>query len=139
MIEISSKKLKGPKNVYKITHDWMLGDSDGDTTTTQFVPKDNPHLDKFLECCDRLTEEQPGTWANILDTKTIRKILKNDYEFFKRFLEGAKNQTQEEQELTFEVMTESGMTFVTYQGFSIEYFDENGTKFRCKWTKNKEE
>jgi hypothetical protein len=135
---LSAKKTTSPKNRYKITHDWMLGDSDGNTTSTQLINKHNPHLDRFLSCCNKLTKSLPGTWANILDTSTIEKCLDDDdFEFFGQFIDEFNSDDEDIQELYFEVITEQGHTFVSYQGFEVVYYDENGNKFNCKWTQNK--
>jgi len=146
MIKIlTNQQSQNPKNVYKITHDWMLGDSDGDTSYSQFASKDNPHLDKFLECCDKLTKPLPGTWANILEISTIKKCLKEDFDFFKQFLEYYNDDVDTinrqiindefVDELIFDPITERGSTFVSYHGFEICFYDENGNKFNCEWIK----
>jgi hypothetical protein len=155
MIRINRTPKGGKKNTYVITHNWMLGDSDGDYKTSQDVSQNNQYLDKFLECCKKLTEPLPGTWANILDTSTMKKCLKDDYKFFARFLESDWDDEDEDEdgevkateveedmdegdigELTFEISTERGHTFVSYQGFSIVYYDSSGIKFGCTWTPN---
>lgn len=120
---------KNPKNVYKIKHDWMLGDSDGDTTTTQIVSSDNKDLDRFLYCLTKLEKPLPGVWANILETDTIKKCLKDDYAWF---YQNALNE-RTAQDLYFETIVEQGHTFVSYQGYSIRYFDENGIEHSCEY------
>lgn len=135
MIKIFDQaKIDNPKSVYKITHQWMLGDADGDTTTEQLISKDNPFIDKFLECCHKLTIPLPNTWGNSLELDTIKKCLKNDYEFFKQFInEGTPTEDENIEELYFSTIIEQGATFVTYQGFNLVYYDENGIKFKCEW------
>jgi len=137
MITIKNKiQSSNPTNRYFITHDWMMGDCAGNFTTQQIISKDNPLLDKFLSCCIKLKTPLPGTWGNVLDKKTIQKCLGEDYEFFKQFTydsEG-KELTEYAEDLFFEPETEKGRIFVTYQGFKIILYDENGTAFNCEYT-----
>ena len=126
MIQIKDPIItNNPKNTFKIVHDWMLGDSDGDTTSTQYIDKsDEKRLDRLLYCCSKFEKALPGTWANVLEKSTIKKCLsEEDYKWF----------MDNHEDLGFDIITEQGHTFVSYQGFSIKFYDENGTAHRCEW------
>lgn len=126
MIRIKNAVQKhSPKNTYVIVHNWMLGDADGDTTTTQHISKSQEkELDRLLYCCSKFEKALPGTWANILHDSTIKKCLgEDDYKWFK----------DNHYNLDFDVITEQGRTFVSYQGFDITFYDENGVAHNCEW------
>lgn len=120
MIEISKEPWGSKtKKQFEITHNWMMGDCRGDLEEVEYWDVDDKDLDKYLKLCTKLIEPLPGTWGNILEWDTLVKILGE---------EDAKWMGER-----LEIITEQGRDFVTYQGFSLVYYDENGLEYSAKW------
>jgi len=136
-IKIGKKLGMRYRNQYVIIHKYIIGDSDGEETFEQIVSMNNPYLERFLACCTHLTDELPGTWGNILEEETINKLLGEEASFFKEFTEEyciTKDIEDYELELAFYIRTESDLSFYTYQGFDIDYIDNDGVKHECEFT-----
>jgi hypothetical protein len=102
----------------------MMGDCRGDLEETEFWNADDEDLQKYLRLCAKLVKPLPGTWGNVLDRETFVAILgEEDADWMYE---------------RFEIITEKGRDFVTYQGFSLFYYDDKGLKYNAKWVEKKE-
>jgi hypothetical protein len=123
-LKIGQKVEKKFKSCYVLSHNYMIGDADGDYSFTNVISENNPFLKAYIEKLENFIEEIDGVYADDVSFtfdefyETLDKNVENYDEFF--------------EEIEFEEKTETDLGWHSYEGYSISYFDENGDEFEVE-------
>lgn len=146
-------KVKNTKRIsdpyYELVYDYMIGDSNGDTTEEVEVSLDNPYVERYVELLDKL-KATPGHWGVMLEDGRIydhykdKQITKDDYCFLMRMMfPPGYGREEETGEFAFHVPTENKdfanefeggvradaeYSFLVFQGATLYYVDEYGNR-----------
>ena len=138
---------------YMLTINYMIGDADGDTQYSSEVRLENPYIERFLTLIDNLPQ-RPGHWGLSLDNACISDLFKHkllsedDYKFLCKFMpkygeydDIVEPLTDEEYEdfdaISSCIRSDVEYSFLTYESYELDYYDENGTKFNTEIVNDK--
>lgn len=134
----------------------MIGDNDGHTTEDIELSVNNPYIEKYCKLLDKLKPTK-GYWGisfekhKIYGNYTEGRLTKDEYIFLREIMfpendwddfdedEKAENyfKTAEEFEYVYElnegIRSETEYSFLTFQGYKLFYYDENGKKNKTKF------
>lgn len=154
MIKHIIKETKKGDPYYILKFNYMIGDSNGDTSYDVYLSDDNPHIERFCKVLNSL-KPLKGHWGIILDPWEFPKYLEqnllseDDYNFLNATLfesyddddyEGDETPTlydvKKDDFLTefYEgVRCEIPSSFLVFEGVELYYYDENGVKYNTEF------
>lgn len=143
-IKKSKKKIKPH---FIMIYNYMIGDSNGNTTEETEVSVNNPYLERYVKLLNKL-EPTKGHWGVMLEDDRLeehckaKQITKDDLKFLNKIMFnklGGEKLTEEEEgfieELSEGVRSEAEYSFLVFEGIDLYYYDENNVKHETKITK----
>lgn len=154
IIPNTPKTKKTQKPIYILTYNYMIGDSNGETTEDVRVSVDNPYLERYVKLLSKLKPTK-GHWGIILNDSRLfehfkeKQITKEEYCFLNRmmFEEYDEEGDESDEQYKFEIPKEnekyadefhdgvrSGTeySFLVFQGVDLIYVDEFGIEHKTR-------
>lgn len=135
-----NKKVKNITPYYELVYNYMIGDSDGDTTHVCEVSLDNTHVERFVKLVNSLKPTK-GTWGIIFDENFLEKaheegqINEDDYEFLSKIQDCDFEDDKEAEyaeELSEGIRSEASYSFLVFEGVDLYYYDDKGVKYNTE-------
>ena len=143
MIKIKEKNKKKKNDpYYMLVYNYMIGDSNGNTSKEVIVSLDNPYLERYCLLLNKL-QPTPGHWGVSLEKYRIKKhidakqITEDDCKFLSILMfEESEYEDKEEylgkdnidfaDEFYEGVRAEAEYSFLVFEGVDLFYIDEYG-------------